>query len=143
MEALAAEPAVMDSRIRVVVADDVPDLRLLLRISLEADGRFVVAGEAGDGLEAVRIVGETLPDAVLLDLAMPRMDGFDATSEILRRSPATKVLVLSAFDGADMASSALARGACGYVEKGTDLAEVAERLALACCEGRSGPLAAS
>ena len=119
-------------RIRVLLADDVADLRLLLRISLEADGRFEIAGEACDGLEAVRIAGEVLPDAVLLDLAMPRMDGLAATSEILRCSPETKVLVLSAFDGADMASPALERGAVGYVEKGTDLTEVAERLADVC-----------
>ena len=76
----------------------------------------------------MRIAREVLPDAVLLDLAMPRMDGLEATSEIVRSCPATKVLVLSAFDGADMATSALERGASDYVEKGTDLTEVAERL---------------
>jgi DNA-binding NarL/FixJ family response regulator len=116
----------------VLVADDVSDMRLLLRISLEADGRFEIAGEASDGFEAVRIAQEVLPDAVLLDLAMPRMDGLEATSEIVRSCPATKVLVLSAFDGADMATPALERGASDYVEKGTDLTEVAERLADVC-----------
>jgi DNA-binding NarL/FixJ family response regulator len=134
--------AAATGRIRVLLADDVADLRLVLRISLELDGRFEIAGEAADGIEAIRLAAELLPDAIVLDLAMPGMDGLEAASEILRRSPATKVLVFSAFDSSEMARPALERGAVGYLEKGTDLSEVAERLADACRSNRKrGPRA--
>ena len=119
-------------RVRVLLADDMADLRLLLRLCLEADGRFEIAGEAADGIEAMRLVLKERPDAVILDLGMPRMDGLEVMSEIRRRSPRTKILVLSAFGGTLMARPALERGVAAYVEKGTDLSAVAEQLAGVC-----------
>jgi CheY-like chemotaxis protein len=75
-------PAGVDQRpIRVLIVDDEPDVRLLLRIQLEQAG-FEVAGEAGDGKEALERCRESTPDAVVLDLLMPGMSGFEAIAPL-------------------------------------------------------------
>ena len=88
--------------------DDVPAMRLVLRTVLELDGIEVV-GEAGDGAEAVKMVTELQPNALVLDLAMPVMDGFQAIPEVRRNAPETKIIVLSGFDRATMSERALDR----------------------------------
>jgi signal transduction histidine kinase len=114
--------------IRVLLADDTPDIRMLLRASLEVDGRFEVVGEAEDGRQAVDIALATLPDVVVLDLAMPVMDGLQAIEPINRGSPASKILILSGFDASEMAPEALRRGADAYLEKGASGPQVIEKL---------------
>jgi CheY-like chemotaxis protein len=75
-------PAGVDQRpIRVLIVDDEPDVRLLLRIQLEQAG-FEIAGEAGDGKEALERCRESTPDAVVLDLLMPGMSGFEAIAPL-------------------------------------------------------------
>ena len=81
--------------IRVVLVDDTEEIRRLLRTTLEIDGRFDVIDEAADGVAAVRIAGEKQPDAVILDLAMPVMDGLQSIPAIRKEAPATKLPVLS------------------------------------------------
>ena len=103
---------------RVVLADDTPEYRQLLRMILEQDGRFAVVGEAADGHEAVRVTGAQLPDAIVLDLAMPVMDGLQAIPLLLAISPATTIVVLSGFARGQLDREALALGASAYVEKG-------------------------
>ena len=121
----------MSRRIRVVIADDTSDIRALLRMSLEADGRFEVVGEAGDGVETISVVSNTQPDVVVLDLAMPVMDGLQALPEIRRRSDA-RVLVLSGFEATHMSLEATKRGADAYIEKGVGLDELARALSELC-----------
>ena len=118
--------------IRVVLVDDTVEIRRMLRMTLEIDGRFKVIDEAGDGQTAVRIAGEKQPDAVVLDLAMPVMDGLQAIPEILKHAPDAKILVLSGFDARQMSNEALSRGAHDYVEKGGDLSDLAGRLVSLC-----------
>ena len=118
--------------IRVVLVDDTEEIRRLLRTTLEIDGRFDVIDEAADGVAAVRIAGEKQPDAVILDLAMPVMDGLQAIPAIRKEAPATKILVLSGFDAAQMSREAISRGAHGYVEKGGDLNDLATMLVSLC-----------
>ena len=118
--------------IRVVLVDDTEEIRRLLRTTLEIDGRFDVIDEAADGVAAVRIAGEKQPDAVILDLAMPVMDGLQAIPAIRKEAPATKILVLSGFDAAQMSREAMSRGAHGYVEKGGDLNDLATMLVSLC-----------
>ena len=101
-------------------------------MTLEIDGRFEVIDEAGDGAAAVRIASEKQPDAVVLDLAMPVMDGLQAIPEILREAPHTKILVLSGFDARQISAEALQRGAHDYIEKGGDLDDLAEKLMSLC-----------
>jgi len=109
---------VRNGRLRVVLADDTAEFRLLLRIILEQDGRFEVVAEAADGAEAVRVTTAEQPDALVLDLAMPVMDGLQAIPEVRSASPATAIVVLSGFARGRLDRDALARGASAYVEKG-------------------------
>lgn len=118
----------MLGRIRVLVADDLPEIRTLVRTNLEFDGRFDIVGEAGNGLEAVDMVQRMKPDVVVLDLAMPEMDGLAAISQIRQNSPGTKILVLSAF--ADDHNSGLVKelGANAFIAKDRPMDEVIEKL---------------
>lgn len=85
-----------DTPIRVVLADDQPEVRRALTTYLTRDGRFEIVGQADDGREAIALVESKRPDAVIMDLAMPNVDGLQATKEITERSPDTKIIVLSA-----------------------------------------------
>lgn len=107
---------------RVALADDVPEIRKLLRLTLELDGRFEIVGEACDGAQAVDIATSERPDVMILDLSMPKMDGFAAIPEICRSSPETKILVLSAFDASNT-DTVLSLGAHDYMVKGTAIHE--------------------
>jgi len=102
----------------VVLADDTAEYRLLLRIILEQDGRFEVVAEAADGAEAVRVTTAERPDALVLDLAMPVLDGLQAIPQVRSGSPETAIVVLSGFARGQLDRDALALGASAYVEKG-------------------------
>lgn len=106
--------------VRVVLVDDTTDLRELLRFALEQH-EFRVVGEAGDGRTGLEVVRETQPDLVLLDLAMPVMDGFEALPLVRGACPDAVVLVLSGFDAATTGARACDLGAHGYLEKGSSL----------------------
>ncbi len=104
--------------LRVVIADDSDDLRLLLRLQLTAQAGYDLVGEAATGPEATEIVATTQPDLILLDLAMPGGNGLDAIPEIRRVSPDTRIVVVSGFSHDHLGRRALAAGAHAYVEKG-------------------------
>lgn len=110
--------------IGVVLCDDVPELRMLMRFGLEESDDLRVVGEAGDAVAGVDMVTRTQPDAVLLDLSMPGMDGLQAIPLIQRASPGTAIIVFSAFAADRMSRSALDQGADRYVEKGAPLEDV-------------------
>jgi DNA-binding NarL/FixJ family response regulator len=102
---------------RVVIADDHPLFRSAVRQMLREWPELVVVGEASDGWEAVKLCRRLRPELVLMDLWMPRMDGFEAAREIKRESPSTIVLVLTAFEEPNDLLEALRAGASGYVVK--------------------------
>lgn len=106
-------------RPRVLLVDDVADLRFLLRVVLESDGAFDVVGEAGDGQTAIDLCARTSPDVIILDLSMPNMDGLEALPRLRSSAPGAKIVVLSAFERGRIGPSAAELGADGYVEKGT------------------------
>ena len=108
-----------DGRIRVVIADDTEDVRSLLHYTLVLDGRFDVVGLAADGSEAVIAAAAEQPDAVVLDLAMPVMDGMSAIPRIMAVAPEARIVVLSSFGAREMAKQAVAAGAAAFVEKAT------------------------
>ena len=110
--------------LRAVLVDDTPDVRLLVRTALERSGRFAVVGEAGDGETGTRVVAATRPDVVLLDLAMPHLDGLEALPAIRRAAPAATVVVLSGFESTAMLRQVLRAGAHGYLQKGADPREL-------------------
>lgn len=114
--------------ISVVLVDDTPEIRRLLRRGLELLGGFDVVGEAGDGLQGVATVSEHKPDAVLLDLAMPVMDGLQAIPEIRTAVPNTKILILSGFDENRMSTDAITAGAHAYLSKGVPITKIASVL---------------
>jgi DNA-binding NarL/FixJ family response regulator len=104
-------------RVTVVIVDDQRLFAEALEAILSNDGRFTVVGRAADGRAAVELVREHAPDVVLMDIAMPVMDGFDATREITRQSPATRVIMLTGSGAAQDISRARSAGATGYVTK--------------------------
>ena len=114
----------MADRIRVLLCDDVAMLRELLRYELEEEDDVVVVGEADNGLDGVRLVEELRPNVVVLDLAMPGIDGLEAITLMLQVPDPPAILVHSGFDAETMRDRVLALGATRYLEKGGNLREV-------------------
>jgi DNA-binding NarL/FixJ family response regulator len=102
---------------RILLADDHTVVRRGLRLVLEAEPDLEVVAEAADGAEAVQRVASGDVDLAVLDVAMPRMTGLQATREIRRRSPDVRVLILSMHDNEQYLYEALRAGASGYVLK--------------------------
>ena len=109
------------SHTTVVLVDDAPDVRSVITALMRRDPSFKVVGEAGDGAAGVEVVRELKPDLVLLDLAMPVMDGLTALPLMLAASPSTAVVVLSAFGTDRTVQAAMAAGATAFIHKGGDL----------------------
>ncbi|OTA40521.1 MAG: DNA-binding response regulator [Symbiobacterium thermophilum] len=105
------------SPIRVLLVDDHAILREGIRYLLSASGEVEVIGEAQDGVEALEMVEKLRPDAVLMDIAMPRMNGIEATKELKKRHPDLPVLILSMYDSEEYVLPILRAGAAGYVLK--------------------------
>lgn len=103
--------------IRVLIADDHPVVRTGLRALLSAEPDLVVVAEAGDGIEAVRLQATHVPDVVLMDLRMPKLDGIGAIRAIIATSPAARILAITTYDGDADIYRALDAGACGYLIK--------------------------
>jgi DNA-binding NarL/FixJ family response regulator len=113
-----ANPIVAPGRpVRVLLADDQPLLRTGFRMVLGAQPDLDVVGEAGDGAEAVSLARRLLPDVVLMDVRMPRMDGVAATRAIVEARLPVRVLVLTTFDLDEYVVGALRAGASGFLAK--------------------------
>ena len=112
------------SKVRVLIADDHTILREGLRALLAPCDDIEVVGEAADGREAIAQVARLRPDVVLMDIAMPGLGGLEATLEIRRQWPSTKVLVLTQYDNRQYVLSILKAGAAGYVVKGAAASEL-------------------
>ena len=109
---------------RVLIVDDAEDLRGLLRMRMELTDHLEVVGEAGDGIAAVEQAMRLQPDLVLLDVAMPLMDGLEALPLIREAVPDVRVIVLSGFNEGTMADSARLAGADHYFVKGGSLRDL-------------------
>jgi two-component system response regulator NreC len=105
------------STVRILIADDHTLVRQGIRLLLETQPDLQVIGEASDGAQVVQLALELHPDVVIMDLAMPNMDGLAATREIKRVLPATQILALTMHEGDDYFFKILAAGAAGYVLK--------------------------
>ncbi|MEU7024932.1 response regulator transcription factor [Streptomyces sp. NPDC046203] len=101
----------------VLIADDQPMQRFGFRMLLESQADLSVAGEAGDGIEAVRLVDRHRPDVVLMDIRMPGLDGIEATRRIIAAGAATRVLIVTTFDLDEYAYEGLRAGASGFLVK--------------------------
>lgn len=112
--------------IRILLADDHALVREGTRELLDREPDMQVVAEAGDGDEAVRLTAAHQPDVALLDIAMPRLGGIEATRQIKNLAPATAILILSAYDDDEYVFALLEAGASGYLLKnvrGRDLVE--------------------
>ncbi|PPK63681.1 response regulator transcription factor [Actinokineospora auranticolor] len=105
--------------IRVLIADDEALLRMAFGMILEAQPDLVPVGEAEDGAAAIRLAADLRPDVVLMDVRMPGTDGIEATRQITRTCPQTKVLILTTFDLDEYAFAGLKAGASGFLLKNT------------------------
>lgn len=113
-----------DRMIRVLIVDDVSASREALRRALAFDSSIEVIGEAGSGSEAIARADELLPDLILMDVKMPDGNGIDATRDIVRRLPKTRVVALTAHDDVATVRQMLAAGATGYFLKGASVDEL-------------------
>jgi DNA-binding NarL/FixJ family response regulator len=125
---MTPEPNALLEPVRVVIVDDVAEVRDGLARLLGRLG-IVVVGVAADGLEALEVIALTRPQVVIMDLRMPRMDGVEATREILVRHPGVAVLMLSAYADESLVIDALMAGARGYLLKGVPARELADAIA--------------
>jgi DNA-binding NarL/FixJ family response regulator len=114
----------MSPKYRIVIAEDHTILREGLRALLSSNPDFEIVGEAEDGRGAIRCVEKLKPSLVLTDLSMPRMNGMDAIREIKRRSPETKILVLTVHKTEEYILATLQAGADGYLLKDSTHAEL-------------------
>ncbi len=114
--------------ISVLLVDDHQIFREGLRSLINSGDTARVIGEAGDGAEAVRLAGELKPELVIMDLTMPIMNGIDATREIVKRCPGTKILALSMESDRFFVVEVLKAGATGYLLKDTAFAELADAI---------------
>jgi DNA-binding NarL/FixJ family response regulator len=105
------------SVMKVLVAEDHPITRQGICKLLEDEGNFMVIGEASDGEEAVQMVADLQPDVVIMDVAMPKLNGIEATRQIKLLRPSTAVLILSAYDDDEYVFGLLEAGAAGYLLK--------------------------
>jgi DNA-binding NarL/FixJ family response regulator len=112
------------NEIRVILAEDHKIVRQGLRSLLDGHGDIRVEGEAADGAEAVELACRLVPDVVIMDLAMPELDGVQAAAAVRESCPKTKVLVLSMHSSEEHVLPAVRAGADGYLLKGSGLSDL-------------------
>ena len=114
--------------IRIAIADDQKMIRDSLRMVLDCEEDFMVAGVAEDGVLLLDLLKQNPVDVVLMDIRMPRMDGVLATREVKKQFPNVKIIILTTFDDDDFVYSALRYGASGYLLKGLPAQELSQAI---------------
>ena len=123
------------STCRVAICDDQSAFRQLLSILLGAEAGLELVGEASNGEQAVELAAREQPDVLLLDIAMPVLDGLEALPRIREVSPKTRVVMLTGLASKEVRRRALEAGAAAYVEKGIDVTDLAGRITELCAVG--------
>lgn len=121
-------PTPNQARIRLLVADDHPVVRqgIIANVKLQPD--MTIVAEANDGLEAITLIKEHLPDVVLLDLRMPRMNGLDVVAEVQAARLPSKVIIMTTFDSEDDVRRSMKAGMRGYLLKDSSREEILEAI---------------
>jgi two-component system NarL family response regulator len=114
--------------IRVLVADDHPVVRHGIMANVEPQCDMTIVAEAGDGVEALALIKEHLPDVVMLDLRMPRMDGLDVITEISVAKLPSKVIIMTTFESEEDVHRAIKAGARGYLLKDSSQEEILDAI---------------
>jgi DNA-binding NarL/FixJ family response regulator len=107
----------MDEPLSVMVVDDQAPFRMAARAVIRRSTGFTLAGEAENGVEALKLANEIHPDVVLMDINMPEMGGIEATRRIVANLPDTFIILCSTYDISDLPPDATASGARAYVHK--------------------------
>jgi DNA-binding NarL/FixJ family response regulator len=115
-------------KVQILLVDDHTVLRDGIRALLEKESDMAVAGEAEDGRTAVRLACQLKPDVVLMDIAMPLLNGLEATRQIIHDCPQVKVLILTMHDNEEYIRLALSNGAMGYILKDAPAHELLEAI---------------
>ena len=121
-------PTADQAKVRVLVADDHPVVRHGVIANVEPQPDLSVVAEAGDGVEALALIKETLPDVVLLDLRMPRLDGLDVLAEVKASKLSCKVIIMTTFDSEEDVQRAMKAGARGYLLKDSTQEEILDAI---------------
>jgi DNA-binding NarL/FixJ family response regulator len=116
------------SNISVLLVDDHNIVRQGLKALLTAEGDITVAAEAQTGREAVQLAAKLHPEVVVMDLAMPLLNGWEATRQILKVAPSAKILVLSTYDSEGHVQQAITAGAAAYLIKQTAAADLVKAI---------------
>lgn len=106
-----------NQQLRILIVDDQPFVRRAVRALLESQNGWEVCGEAGDGLEAIAKTEELRPDVIIMDMAMPRLNGLEATRTIRRGFPKSRIVILTLHDIPELILIAERSGAQGLVLK--------------------------
>ena len=114
--------------IKVLVADDQELIRQSLQIVLNTKEDMQVTGTAADGQEVIQCIRKEVPDVILMDIRMPKMDGVQCTKIIKENYPQVKIIILTTFDDDEFVYNALKFGASGYLLKGVSMDELAEAI---------------
>ncbi len=125
---MTLEPGRPTATLRIVVADDQASVREGLVVLLDLLPDIEVVGSAANGEQALQVVGQTRPDAILLDLHMPVLDGIETTRRLTGEHPDVAVVVLTTFADDSSILAALQAGARSYLTKDADRAEIAQAL---------------
>jgi DNA-binding NarL/FixJ family response regulator len=116
------------STVRVLIVDDMPQVREDLRVLLQLSNEIEVVGEAGDGLEAIQQAERYHPDVVIMDMEMPVIDGLQATEQIKGRLLAKRVVILSVHSEKEDIERAMQSGADAFVQKGSSYLTLIEAI---------------
>lgn len=114
--------------IKILLAEDHAVVRESIREALTREPEFSIVGEASNGDEAVKLARDLRPDVILMDIAMPRLNGIEATRQIKSFSPTVSILVLTAYDDEQYIFSVLAAGAAGYLLKDVGVSDLVEAI---------------
>jgi len=121
-------PVIGQPKIRVLVADDHPMVRDGIKANLKPQRDMTVVAEANDGVEAITLIKKHLPDVVLLDLRMPRLDGLDVLVEVNESKLSAKVIIMTTFDSEEDVHRSMKAGARGYLLKDSSQEEILDAI---------------
>jgi len=121
-------PMASQDKIRVLVADDHPVVRQGVIANVNPQRDMTVVAEAGDGVEALTLIKEHLPDVVMLDLRMPGMDGLDVIAEVSNAKLESKVIIMTTFESEEDVHRAMKAGARGYLLKDSSQEEILDAI---------------
>ncbi|MGI8856743.1 MAG: response regulator [Thermomicrobiales bacterium] len=124
----ASAPTTTAKTIRIVLVDDAGAVRRALRLTLSVEPDLSVVGEAADGARAVQLARDLHPDIILMDLELPGINGLDAAQQIKAAGERGAIIMLTAFGGEQIRGAAARAGIALFLEKGDDLADLAETI---------------